>query len=202
MRIITPKSNADHIQRSRSDLRRFITQLGDRSERPCSGCDIVCPCCGSVSCICRCSCSCPDAARRLSSDPDKYPIEPGILPLVYVLQVLREVPPCWSCEGHEGANNEVCKPPRVWFTARSVFYPDLIAEQLAHLRVAKRLAADWQVCLVEWGQRTETTFSIEPKLSADGLPSLSNLQNDVRTIAKDLPDAIKALARRRLFAFA
>ena len=37
----------------------------------------------------------------LSSDPERYPIEPGIVPLVFALRGLRVFEPCWSCEGHD-----------------------------------------------------------------------------------------------------
>ncbi|MCZ6862069.1 MAG: hypothetical protein O7I42_17635 [Alphaproteobacteria bacterium] len=36
----------------------------------------------------------------MSSEPEEFPIESAIVPLVYAFHSLRLTPPCWSCEGH------------------------------------------------------------------------------------------------------
>lgn len=137
----------------------------------------------------------------MSSDPDQYPVEEGIIPLVYALNTLRVCQPCWSCEGHYGPLGVLRKLPRVWFYSRSLIYPDVLAEYLSELRIKRRLASTWNLCVVHWGESmasAATAFSIEPKFTTDDAPKLDALRADVRTIAADLSSNVKHLARRRL----
>ena len=83
----------------RNDLELLLRQAGDHDARPCPGCTIRCPKCGSHSCTCNCTSACDVAPRMMSSDPDDHPVESGIVPLVYAFYSLRLTPPCWSCEG-------------------------------------------------------------------------------------------------------
>ena len=98
--------------------RKMLTVLGQTptgEERPCRDCERLCLQHGSTTCTCGCNFACPDAPIALTSDPDRYPIEPRILPLVFELNALKVVQPCWSCEGHNGLSEEVQKLPSVWF---------------------------------------------------------------------------------------
>ncbi len=183
----------------RRELEGLLREPTDKQVRPCPECRIACPCCGSATCTCNCSSACPYAPGQMSSDPDKYPIEPGIVPLVYSLYTLRECRPCWSCEGHrEPSGNRVRKLPRVWFYARSLVYPDLMTEYLTELRAARKLFHPWVLCVVNWGDALDTAFSIEPRPITDEGPVLDRLRRDVRSIAVDLPAEIRRLARRRV----
>jgi len=58
-------------------------------------CTVKCTRCGSISCQCQCSTACPEAASTLSVDPEAYPIEPGILPLIFQMKRLGLFQPCW-----------------------------------------------------------------------------------------------------------
>jgi hypothetical protein len=132
----------------------------------------------------------------LSSDPEHHPIEAGILPLVFALRCLRVYEPCWSCEGHDGG---VPKLPRVWFYCRSLAYLKLLSELLADLRRTKALTSHWQVRLTfSTGDAPDPAFAIEPDLEPSAVPALRALQTDVRTIARELENGIKARARSQL----
>ena len=182
----------------RSDIKRFLDQPGDGDARPCPGCNLTCPKCGSISCVCNCSPNCADAPRMMSSDPEEFPIEAAIVPLVYAFNSLRLTPPCWSCEGHYNKSGELDKLPRVWFNARSMAYPDLISELLSDLATARRLSLPWQVCVVCLDDSPDITFSIEPKINPTDKPELKSLRRDVRIIADCLIADMKTKSSHRI----
>lgn len=198
MRIALPTADERSQSRSAGDLEHLIRQPAEGQRRPCPDCELPCPCSGSPSCACTCSPACPQAPKALSSEPQRFPVESAILPLVYALAVLRVTPPCWSCEGHLDALGKLHKPPRVWFTTRALVYPDLISEYLAGLYTRKLTRSDWMVCLLDCGIRDETVFSIEPRAESEGYAPLEQLQADVQAIAKEMPERVRALARARL----
>jgi hypothetical protein len=76
------------------------------------GCSRVCETCGSRGCQCECGPDCSDAARALSSQPSAYPIESGIVPLVYAFARTGLLHSCWSCEGHNHADGSALA--RTW----------------------------------------------------------------------------------------
>lgn len=198
MRILVPPPDPEHQRRRRQELERLIAQPDARAARPCTNCRLPCPCSDSIRCTCNCSPDCPQIPRALSSDPDHHPLEAGIAPLVFALAALRVTPPCWSCEGHEDSAGRLVKPPRVWFTTRALFYPDIIAECLSRLRIEQRIAAPWQLLVVDWGARHDSTFSLEPQADSAGYAPLASLQSDARRIAECLPERVKSLAHDRL----
>lgn len=134
--------------------------------------------------------TCPDIPRAMSSDPDNFPLEPGIAPLVFEIKRLEVFEPCWSCEGHDGPDGTLWKVPRVWFYAESVVHVRVLSESLAELRFARRLNADWHVAITHSEKsNADTTFSLEPSLG--GTPvSLRDLQADIETIAASLRDLV------------
>lgn len=198
MRIEGPGPDPAFHRDYRGDLERLLNQPSSREARPCPGCDLVCPKCGSQSCTCTCSPSCEAAPRMLSSDPDEHPIETDIVPLVYALYSLRLTPPCWSCEGHYNRQGELDKLPRVWFNARTLAIPNLLAELLSEPRIAAKLSLPWHVCVVSWSQGIDVTFSVEPKVNPTDDPQLSLLRRDVRTIAEGLETDMKIMSRQRI----
>ena len=175
----------------REDIERLLDQPGDRDARPCPGCNLTCPTCGSKSCACNCSYNCDDAPRMMSSAPDDFAIEAGIVALVYAFNCLRLTQPCWSCEGHFNKSGELYKLPRVWFYARSMTYPDLISEVLSDLDIARRLSLPWQVCVVCWNDNLDITFSVEPKINPTTKPELKKMRHDARIIADSLMTDMK-----------
>jgi hypothetical protein len=194
MRIKRPAPDPAACRAHRQALEDLLRQPTDKQARPCPGCRVPCPCRGSPACTCGCSSACAHAPGQLSSEPDTYPIEPGILPLVYGLSSLRVVFPCWSCEGHPGDSGAFRKRPGVWFFARSLATPGVIAEHLSELRIAGKLACPWHVCVVRWGDDVEPTFAIEPEAPAMDGPGLDRLRRDVRVISADLQTHVKRLA--------
>ena len=185
----------DDVARQRGDLEDLLAQLSDKEARPCPGCTVPCSCSKSITCTCLCSPACSHCPTRMSSEPDRYPIEEKIVPLVYAFNTVRVTPPCWSCEGHlNESDGEIHKFPRVWFYSRSVLYPRLVAEHVDGLLFKKSIAHAWCVRVLSWASSLDTRFCIEPSLSLDEKPSLSELQNEVKVIAETLNAGIREKA--------
>ena len=144
----------------------------------------------------RCSRHCPDIPRVLTSDPENHPLESRIAPLVYELKRLEVFDPCWSCEGHNGADGALWKIPRVWFYCRSVVHLRVLADALEQLHLDHRLNVPWRIVLTfSDGDNADTTFSLEPSPAASR-PLLAPLQRDVDTIAQHLRDLVFDEARK------
>ncbi len=182
----------------RDEVEAVLRETENEAARPCPGCAIPCPSCGSTRCTCACSPDCQQAPNFLSSEREEYPVELGIVPLVYSLSQLWNCHPCWSCEGHLGPLGELRKLPRVWFYTRSLVIPNLLGEHLSDLSSAHKLKYLWCVGLVHWGNGLDITFSVEPKFFPDDKPELDRLRRDVGVIASTLPADIAAIARHRL----
>jgi len=199
MKIKQLLTDRDFVQRHLEDLHNLLDQPNTQEARPCLDCQEICPDCGSNTCSCRCTPRCEMAAKQLSSDGHRYPIENKILPLVFELNTLRVCQPCWSCEGHSSNENEVKKIPRVWFYSRSLIYPRLISDYLQGLLFEKKIHYPWHICVTfSPVENIDTSFSIEPNLNFINHPQLNHLQNDVNTIANSLVNSIKRAAENHL----
>lgn len=153
------------------------------TERPCSGCVAPCACSGSPSCNCGCSRACPKAGAHLSTDPERYPIETAILPLVYELNALRGVEPCWSCEGHVGPNGELTRLPQVWFYASDGVLAHVLGSFIQHVTFRDRLSTPWIVAVTDFGA-SMTAYACRPDpWDPARPPSLPALQHDARVLA-------------------
>lgn len=142
-----------------------------------------------------CSPECPEAARALSSEPDREPLEPAVTPLVYQLRKLRVFQPFWSCQGHDGSDGKPWKSPRVWFYSGDVVHARVLADCLHALRGSGTIACRWQVALTYCEpQNSGAAFALEP--AAAETASLAELQSDVRRIAAALPAVIEEQLRR------
>jgi hypothetical protein len=75
----------------------------------------------------------------LSSDREKYSIEERIAPLVFEMQCLGVVEPCWPCEGHNGQDEKLWKRPDVWFYCDDVIHLRLLTDAIEGLYVARKL---------------------------------------------------------------
>lgn len=141
-----------------------------------------------------CSRHCPDIPRALSSDPENFPLEAGIAPLVYEFKRLGVFEPCWSCEGHNRADGSLWKLPQVWFYCRSVVHLRVLADGIKELHVEGKLSVPWHISITySDGDNTDTTFSLHPYAEhADA--RLALLQKDVDTIAAHLRDSVFAKA--------
>jgi hypothetical protein len=143
-----------------------------------------------------CSRHCPDIPRALSSDPENFPLETRIAPLVFELKRLKVFEPCWSCEGHNGPDGRLWKIPRVWFYCRSVVQLRVLADGIERLYLERKLTAPWHVVLTFSDRdNVDTTFSLEPNLD-QSRPALAAIQKDIDTLAERLHELVIAEADR------
>jgi len=143
-----------------------------------------------------CSRHCPDIPQALSSDPENFPLETRIAPLVFELKRLKVFEPCWSCEGHDGTDGKLWKIPRIWFYCQSVVHLRVLADSVKRLYLEKKLATPWHVVITFSDQdNVDTTFSLEPSLDQNR-PDLTTIQRDIDTIAEHLHDMVIAEADR------
>ena len=143
-----------------------------------------------------CSRDCPEIPRALSGDPDNYPLEPRIAPLVFELKRLEVFHPCWSCEGHNHEDGTLWKIPRVWFYCQSLIHLRVLAGSLKQLRVDEMLSTPWQVVVTHSDtENSDTTFSLEPCLGSAPV-RLAALQKDIGTISAHLHDVVFHEARK------
>jgi hypothetical protein len=144
-----------------------------------------------------CRRDCAKAPARLSSDPDRFPVEPKIAPLVYEIKKLGVFHPCWSCEGHNGPSGELWKMPRVWFYADSVVHLRALADAVNEMSVQGLLSTRWQVVVTFSDEgNADTAFSLEPGVDAHAV-GLDRLQSDIGVISEKL-EAEFALACDKL----
>jgi len=183
MRIDKPKAAYLNSAQAIADLELLLSQPNARQLRPCPNC--------TESDGAECSPACTGAPASLSTDPDRYPVEPHVVPMVYELNVTRLMQPCWSCEGHANAEGTLLKLPLVSFYAFSPVYPQLLMNYLHNLILAKKLAYPWQIVLTDYGQTWGITYSIEPRLSYGVEPRHDLLMNDLKVISADLAEKIK-----------
>ena len=203
MKIIEPNpvSESEVVERTRSDLDLLAVQPSDRVERPCRGCKIPCNCSmESPSCTCQCSSACPDAPGQLSSDPGRYPIEAGVVPVVYGLNMIRVMQPCWSCQGHMRNDGSIARVPQVWFHADSITYPQLLLGLLDEMKLAGELKQSWTISLCSLkASVVGSTFKLAPAAEfGDEIDAATfkQLQQDLLLIGDVLADRLKARAIR------
>jgi hypothetical protein len=159
-------------------------------------CNVRCPQCGSTSCLCRCTPDCPDAARALSTEPDRYPIEPAILPLVFAMKRSGIFDPCWSCDGHLGVGGSIWKSPMVWFYCRSMLYLRLLGDGLNRMAGMGCLRVQWGIAVTYSDPgNPETAFSLQPAPGERRDFSLADLQADAGAIARALDPMMEESAR-------
>lgn len=182
---------------NRNDLLALIRHPNDREQRPCPDCTEICSCQQqSVSCCCQCSIECPAARRHLSSDGERYPIEKHAVPLVYALNTLGIVQPCWSCEGHADRGNEI-QMPQVWFYSVAAIYAQLAQRYLNRLMGADSLISQWEVTVcAHQPEAAATLFVIRPVATEN--PHLGQLQRDVQLIGRQMAAGMRSVASELL----
>lgn len=187
----------EQTQVIKTTLIDLLNQPSDKQERPCPGCRFAVGSSHSQTSAAFCSAQCPEAPRQMSSEPDRYPIELGIAPLVYAFYTMRLMMPCWSCEGHTDQNGVVLKTPKLWFYTTSDFYPKLVAQYVSSLKGAHKIENHWAVRLLPFSQSMFTiTYSLEPQESAPALFNLASLQNDIKVISHHFRQEMLTLARQ------
>lgn len=174
-----------------------LRQPAANEARPCRDCAILCARHASPTCPCGCSFACPDAPAFLSSDPVRYPIEARILPLVFELNALRLVQPCWSCEGHTTEDDTIHKLPSVWFYVDESDYASLLNRYLVQSFSQRRTHVPWIVSLT-FGPE-DSAFACRPDLWSHSA-TLKELQEDALSLAQGLREgfhrgALEEIAR-------
>ena len=202
MKITKYSAKKEVGERRRRDLIELLSQDNEKERRPCPGCRVLCKCDKHSShCTCGCSKDCEDAPRMLSSDPDRYPIESNVVPLVYAMSVLRITAPCWSCEGHLSGNGDLIRLPQVWFYSDSTVYPELISDYLHELCFIKETSCLWTVIICQHTASNSTTFALKPEISENIKVTnkiLRQLQNDLHVISYSLRERVFKLAEKKL----
>jgi len=194
MKVNSKISDGESIRRQVVDTENLLQNLIERKERPCPGCTLPCPCSQSTSCSCGCSPECEYCPSRMSSEPDRYPIEKKIVPLVYAFFDSHVYEPCWSCEGHlNNSGDHIHKLPRIWFYTSSIVYTRLLAAYLEDLHFKKQLTHAWGIRILGWSDTSEARFSLEPILGERDSAHLLDLQNDAAVIAKSLKKSVYEL---------
>lgn len=198
MEILYPDAK-NKFSRFREDLQHLVNQPGVGEMRPCPGCTVSCSCSGSAHCSCDCSAECDSAPRMMSSEPENFLIESGIVPLVYEFYCLRSCHPCWSCEGHNDSDGNIYRLPQVWFFTTSVIYPRLIDEHIHALRHKEKLGTPWHVCLTYAPSESPySAFALKPNMTESVKPTLESLQSDAMAIARGFSDNIRVRAEEYL----
>lgn len=196
MRIERRDSPADRARKLASDIAQAAKASGVEGRVCGPGCTFKCSQCGATACQCDCSPDCAEAPRALSAEPDHYPIEPAIVPLVFEMKRLGLFRPCWSCEGHLRPDGSLWKLPSVWFYCSSQVHVRLLSQGLSHLKAARELSAPWHVAVTfSDPDNPETTFALEPSRSGDGELSLPALRKDAGVIARGLNKMMNDEAR-------
>jgi len=172
-------------------IKRFVEAAGQPVARPCESCSLPQ---GSGE---YCSRPCAHAAQALSSEPQRYPIEPNVLPLVFSLARLHYLQPCWSCEGHNDGKGQLWKLPQVWFYTCSSCYAHLVGKFLWEMKTSKLLSYEWRVNLCAFGDPGCATYIIEPARLPDDA-ELRKLQLDLEVMGRCCEAGITAVAYRLL----
>lgn len=189
--IETPHTLTDSKQRIRSDLELLLSQPGAELRPPCQNC--------RQHKVDLCNSKCGEAASALSSDPNNFPLEPKVVPLVYELRKTRVIQPCWSCEGHIGHDGKLWKLPQICFYSASPVYATLLVNYLSLLQHKKKLTHEWIIVVSSFSNKANSlTYTIEPKLSPDISIHLGSMQADLIIIADNLAENIKREAMSML----
>jgi len=196
MRIKDDCFNVEDRLRVKQQLISLIEQPSDTTVRPCPGCRFVNLKEQLTTSAKYCSFRCPAAANEMSSDPDKYPIEGAVVPIVYALYTLRLMMPCWSCEGHLDGMGNIGKHPKVWFYTTADFCPKLLAQYLSSLKAKKKIENEWGIRILPFSQSMlTTTYSLEPLKPKDSAEHLKSYQEDLYSIAVNLRKNILFIAK-------
>lgn len=172
-------------------LRRAALRM-EAGVRPCPGCRRQCPSCASRTCVCECRMDCTDAARALSSEPDRFPVETGIVPLAWALNRMG-LQTCWSCEGHMKGEYGLLRPPQVWFYAQHPVWISTIEQSVGQLHGDGLISCPWHVQIAMPGRTV--AYSLCPADPPHDRP-LQALQADAQAVARLLPERFLAAARR------
>jgi len=186
MKILRPQTEIDTQGNLSAQLNHFIQQPGSIDSAPCPGC--VCDVRSD------CSPSCEYAPRALSIEPDRYPIEPHVIAIVFEMMTTGLMKTCWSCEGHMNEKGELWKIPQVCFYSPASIYVKLLHMHITALQQQKMLAYKWQISITDFATTMDVTYCLQPDLNHEASPRLGLLQNDLKLISKDMSAKLKLYA--------
>lgn len=199
MREFKPEINAQNLDYCINTLESIIKYPSTQEKRPCHTCTAPCECSNSTTCGCQCSWECPYLMTELSSDPVKYPIEQGIIPLVFALNSTGFSQSFWSCEGHEDNEKKLYRLPRVQFYSSSLIFPSLLIELLNNLYFKKIISSKWKLLAQGLDDVSlNAKFEISPDVELQSTNLLTQLRDDIKKIAGRLYSELKSNANRRL----
>jgi len=202
MRIKDDCFNTEDRERICLELTDLLDTPSDKQARPCPGCRFTFEDDASISSTRHCSAQCPYVAQQMSSDPETYPVEEGVVPIVYAFYTMRLMMPCWSCEGHFDKHGVLAKLPSVWFYSTSHFFPKLLAQYLGEQKGRKSLRYHWGIRILPFSQSMfTTTYALEPiqgDLMEAEVFDLDRLQADMDSIAKNMRRDLMRDARHYL----
>lgn len=147
-----------------------------------------------------CTRSCSDAHHGLSSDPERFPVEAKIVPLVFELKRLGVFYPCWSCEGHLDASGVFQRAPAVWFYCDDLLCVRLLSDGIADLHANDKLSGPWhlRVTYTE-GDSPDTAFALEPLIEERSGVNLEALQADAALLAREMQTIMRSQAQDLLW---
>lgn len=134
---------------------------------------------------------CQKAPLFLSSEPDSYPLDILVSPLVFEIKKLGIFEPCWSCEGHNDPSGNLWKIPRIWFYANSVVHIRVLADAIMQIYTKIGLNTKWVVEITHSdNDNPDTTFSLHPKIENDDI-DLKKLQADLETVHSNIAEQFR-----------
>ena len=138
---------------------------------------------------------CTMAPSMLSSEPETYPLDTLVAPLVFEIKKLGIFEPCWSCEGHNDQNGELWKIPQVWFYATSVVHVRALADAVSQIYSRFQLNSRWVVEITHSSNNNpDTTFSLHPKVEKSET-SITKLQSDLITIYTNIDNEFNLVCK-------
>lgn len=196
MQVARRPDDLDRKKRTRDTLTAFL----QKSEIAAPVCGDSCPRYQTREPVFDCSLSCSDAQRALSCEPERFPIEPKITPLVFEIQRLGVFYPCWSCEGHLDKQEKLWRLPAVWFYCDDLTHLRLLADGVADLHAKGVLKNPWQVRLGYTDSDVpDTAFALEPFIEDRNSVDLETLQADVAALAREMQSAMRQQAQELLW---
>lgn len=173
----------------RSQYEKELAQLAGCDQQHGAVCQPDCPLARTQPC----TPSCSQAPLALSSD-SAFPIEEGVLPLVFELKASRVFEPIWSCEGHYDTSHKLRRLPSVWFCCESLAHIRTLAEVITDLCFETKSSTAWRVSLCCPGfESPNTVFKLEPEVTAD--IRIENLHIDMSNLAQNLRDRLSKKGR-------
>lgn len=190
MKIAPPSADKLDLQQTLVELQTFIDQPTAVESPPCPGC--------KQHKIENCSSNCDDASEAISIEPERYPIEEHVLPVVFEMMASRLLQTCWSCEGHYDSEGKLWKLPQVCFYAATPIYPKLLTMHLYELSGQHKLSYEWQIVFVDLASTWGVTYSLQPSLLYVDKPDLELMQKDLLHIAQGMNLSLKQHAKQMM----